>query len=149
MSEPIAEGGPTDRVPGFHYGFRCRVDLADTDLGKVVYYARYPHYLDRGVIEYRRHLGIPSLGPEGHLFVVASLQVDYRSSARFDDRVEVLVEGTHPDSELLLRGRTAGQAPEIDGQVIINDGSAEAGTFVTVEITEAHPYDLVGRVVPA
>src|SRR5206468_6953297 len=30
-------------------------------------------------------------------------------------RVEVLVEGTHPDSDLLLRGRLATQAPEIDG----------------------------------
>ena len=32
-----------------------------------------------------------------------------------------------PDTDLLLRGRTAGQAPEIDGQVMINDGVAEAG----------------------
>ena len=61
------------------------------------------------------------------------------------ERLEVLVEGTHPDTDLLLCGRAAGQAPEIDGQVIINDGTAEPGEFVTVEITEAHPYDLVGR----
>jgi ribosomal protein S12 methylthiotransferase len=67
--------------------------------------------------------------------------------SRLGERVEVLVEGTHPDTDLLLRGRTARQAPEIDGQVIINDGTAEAGAFVTVEVTEAHPYDLVGRVV--
>jgi ribosomal protein S12 methylthiotransferase len=67
--------------------------------------------------------------------------------ARVGERVEVLVEGPHPDSDLLLRGRTAGQAPEIDGQVIVNDGTADPGTFVTCEVTEAHPYDLVGRVV--
>lgn len=91
MSEPVSIAGPTDRVEGFRFGMRCRVDLSDTDLGAVVYYARYPHYLDRGVIAYRRHLGIPPLGPEGHLFVVASLAVDYRASARFDDEVEVLV----------------------------------------------------------
>jgi ribosomal protein S12 methylthiotransferase len=66
---------------------------------------------------------------------------------RVGERLEVLVEGTHPDTDLLLRGRFAGQAPEIDGQVIINDGTAESGTFVTVEVTEPHPYDLVGRVV--
>jgi ribosomal protein S12 methylthiotransferase len=65
---------------------------------------------------------------------------------RVGERLEVLVEGTHPDTDLLLRGRFAGQAPEIDGQVIINDGTAESGAFVTVEMTEAHPYDLVGRV---
>jgi len=62
-------------------------------------------------------------------------------------RVEVLVEGTHPESDLLLRGRLASQAPEIDGAVIINDGTAEAGSFVTCEVTEAHPYDLVARMI--
>jgi ribosomal protein S12 methylthiotransferase len=62
-------------------------------------------------------------------------------------RVEVLVEGPHPESDLLLRGRLASQAPEIDGAVIINDGTAEAGSFVTCEVTEAHAYDVVARVV--
>jgi ribosomal protein S12 methylthiotransferase len=62
-------------------------------------------------------------------------------------RAEVLVEGTHADSDLLLRGRLAGQAPEIDGEVLINDGTAQAGTFVTCEVTESHPYDLVARIV--
>jgi ribosomal protein S12 methylthiotransferase len=66
---------------------------------------------------------------------------------RIGDRFEVIVEGTHEDSDLLLRGRTAGQAPEIDGQVLITDGTAAAGAFVTCEVTEAHPYDLVARIV--
>jgi ribosomal protein S12 methylthiotransferase len=70
-----------------------------------------------------------------------------RNRSRVGQRVEVLVEGTHPDSDLLLRGRTAGQAPEIDGQVIVNDGTAGPGSFVTCEVTEAHPYDLVARIV--
>lgn len=67
---------------------------------------------------------------------------------RVGERHRVLVEGTHPDSDLLLRGRLATQAPDIDGQVILNDGSAAPGSFVTGEITEAHPYDLVARIVP-
>ncbi len=62
-------------------------------------------------------------------------------------RVEVLVEGASPESEHLLVGRHAGQAPDIDGQVYINDGLAYPGELVTVEVTEAHDYDLVGRVV--
>jgi ribosomal protein S12 methylthiotransferase len=70
-----------------------------------------------------------------------------RNRRRVGELVEVLVEGTHPDSDLLLRGRMATQAPEVDGAVVINDGTAEAGSFVTCEITEAHPYDLVGRIV--
>nr|WP_093521944.1 30S ribosomal protein S12 methylthiotransferase RimO [Stigmatella erecta] len=62
-------------------------------------------------------------------------------------RIEVLVEGTSPETEHLLVGRHEGQAPEIDGQVYINDGLAYPGEFVTLEVTEAHDYDLVGRVV--
>jgi ribosomal protein S12 methylthiotransferase len=62
-------------------------------------------------------------------------------------RIEVLVEGTPPESNDLLVGRHEGQAPEIDGQVYINDGLAYPGEFVTVEVTEAHDYDLVGKVV--
>ncbi len=62
-------------------------------------------------------------------------------------RIEVLVEGPSPETEHLLMGRHEGQAPEIDGQVYINDGLAYPGEFVTVEVTEAHDYDLIGRVV--
>lgn len=72
-----------------------------------------------------------------------------RNRRRLGERVEVLVEGTHADSDLLLRGRLATQAPEIDGQVIVNDGVAAPGSFVGCEVTEAHPHDLVARVLPA
>ena len=70
-----------------------------------------------------------------------------RNRRRVGQRVEVLVEGTHPDTDLLLRGRLSTQAPEIDGSVLINDGTASPGAFVTCEVTEAHPYDLVARIV--
>ncbi|NIM01378.1 MAG: 30S ribosomal protein S12 methylthiotransferase RimO [Acidobacteria bacterium] len=63
--------------------------------------------------------------------------------------VEVLVEGAHPETEHLLVGRTRGQALDVDGQVLINDGTAEPGSFVRVELTETAGYDLVGRVVGA
>ena len=63
--------------------------------------------------------------------------------------VEVLVEGAHPDTEHLLVGRTRGQALDVDGQVLINDGRATPGSFVQVELTEVAGYDLVGRVVGA
>jgi ribosomal protein S12 methylthiotransferase len=63
--------------------------------------------------------------------------------------VEVLVEGPHEESDLLLSGRTEGQAPEIDGRVIITDSPRllGPGEFVRVRIEEAHPHDLVGAVV--
>jgi ribosomal protein S12 methylthiotransferase len=58
----------------------------------------------------------------------------------------VLVEGVSKETELLLEGRTRYQAPDIDGCVFINDGLANPGDLVTVEITEAHIYDLVGGI---
>jgi ribosomal protein S12 methylthiotransferase len=63
--------------------------------------------------------------------------------------VNAFVEGYHPDSNLLMRARHAGQCPEIDGEIIINDGRKVKafGERYQVEITDAAGYDLVGRVV--
>ena len=61
--------------------------------------------------------------------------------------LDVLVEGAHEETNLLLQGRHQGQAPDIDGKVIINDGVAKAGEIVRVEITDVLDYDLVGRIV--
>jgi len=65
--------------------------------------------------------------------------------------LKVLIEGYHPDSEMLLQGRFYGQCPEIDGIVIINDWRhvKEVGQFYDVKITEVAGYDLVGRALPA
>ena len=70
-----------------------------------------------------------------------------RNQALVGRRLEALVEGPLPEMELLTQGRLARHAPEIDGRLIINDGWAPPGSLVEVEITEAHPYDLVGTIV--
>ncbi|RKX60282.1 MAG: 30S ribosomal protein S12 methylthiotransferase RimO [Thermodesulfobacteriota bacterium] len=63
-------------------------------------------------------------------------------------RVEqVLVEGISSETELLLVGRTRHQAPEIDGIVYINEGTADCGEIVSVKITDSHIYDLVGKII--
>lgn len=63
--------------------------------------------------------------------------------------LEVMVEGYHPDSPYLMRGRFYGQCPEIDGHVIINDGRLvkSFGKLYKVEITDITDYDLVGKVI--
>jgi ribosomal protein S12 methylthiotransferase len=63
--------------------------------------------------------------------------------------VEVLVEGLSEETDLLLQGRTQGQAPEIDGVVYINDAPDDIGRgqLRRVLITEAGAHDLVGHVV--
>lgn len=62
-------------------------------------------------------------------------------------KIQVLVEGVSEETELLLQGRHAGQAPDIDGITYINDGMAYPGDLVTVEIEETTDYDLVGGIV--
>lgn len=75
-------------------------------------------------------------------------EISTAKQQRFVDTVEpVLVEGLSGESDLLLEGRTRYQAPEIDGCVYINAGTANPGDIVQVRITEAHPYDLVGEIV--
>lgn len=65
--------------------------------------------------------------------------------------VQVLLEGKSKETDLLLEGRMQTQAPEIDGVILINDMpedcAAQSGDFVTVEITEAQDYDLIGRII--
>ncbi|HUM01291.1 MAG TPA: 30S ribosomal protein S12 methylthiotransferase RimO [Thermoanaerobaculia bacterium] len=74
-----------------------------------------------------------------------------KNRARRGKAFDVLLEGPCAESDLLLEGRLASQAPEIDGRVLINevpDGwTPRVGELVRVEVTAAHPYDLVGRVV--
>lgn len=60
---------------------------------------------------------------------------------------DVLVSGVSEETDLLLEGRYYGQMPEGDGKVYINDGTANTGDLVKVEITDAHPYDLVGKII--
>jgi ribosomal protein S12 methylthiotransferase len=58
----------------------------------------------------------------------------------------VLVEGLCRETDLLLTGRTAAMAPDVDGRVLINQGSGIVGEIVPVQITETHAYDLVGKI---
>ncbi len=62
-------------------------------------------------------------------------------------RFPALVEGPLEEMPLLQCARLPRHAPEIDGRFLINDGTAEPGSLVEVEVTEAHPYDLVGKIV--
>jgi ribosomal protein S12 methylthiotransferase len=63
---------------------------------------------------------------------------------------DLLLEGESEETELLLEGRTPMHAPEIDGKVFVNDFPEEeqpqVGQFYRCQITEAHDYDLVARI---
>jgi ribosomal protein S12 methylthiotransferase len=64
---------------------------------------------------------------------------------------DLLLGGMSEESDLLLEGRTAMHAPEIDGKVFVSDVreglEPKEGEFYRCQITEAHDYDLVAKIV--
>ena len=69
-----------------------------------------------------------------------------RLGLRLGKVVSVLVEGLHPETDLLVSGRIATQAPEVDGNVIITKGQADVGEIVSARITAVHDYDLEAEI---
>jgi len=57
----------------------------------------------------------------------------------------VLVEGFDAQENYIMTGRLASQAPDIDGQVILEKCEAEPGEIIQVRITAAADYDLVAE----
>jgi ribosomal protein S12 methylthiotransferase len=73
-----------------------------------------------------------------------------RNELKVGRTYDAIITGVCDETEHLLEGRIIGQAPEIDGRLLINDGIeliGEMPQFARVQISDAHPYDLVGGVV--
>lgn len=79
---------------------------------------------------------------EVQAIISAEIQKKYRGRTEL-----VLVEGVSSETDLLLEGRTRFQAPDVDGCVYINDGTANPGDMVKVLIEDSQVYDLVGGIV--
>lgn len=113
-----------------------------------------------GVFKFSREPGshaydLPDQVPEEikekryHRLMKTQKKVVQKRNQRWIGKVlPVVVEGYHPESQLLMRGRFFGQCPEIDGIVIINDGRHvnAFGKRYQVEITGTADYDLIGHV---
>lgn len=116
-----------------------------------------------GVFAYSREPGTPAFGlgdpvpaavkesrRESLLEAQAAISAK-RLSGMVGRTVEVLIEGPWEKSERLLVGRTRGQAPEVDGIVLIDRPAAwtpATEPVVPVEITHSDVYDLHGRIAP-
>jgi ribosomal protein S12 methylthiotransferase len=74
-----------------------------------------------------------------------------KKKALIGKQVDLLLEGMSDETDLLLEGRTSMHAPEIDGKVFVSevpDGIApQPGEFYRAEITQAHHYDLVAKII--
>jgi ribosomal protein S12 methylthiotransferase len=67
-------------------------------------------------------------------------------TARRGTEIDVMIDGPSPEHELVLQGRTEGQAPDIDAVVYLTDcdpASYRSGELIRAQIVEAREYDLV------
>jgi ribosomal protein S12 methylthiotransferase len=85
-----------------------------------------------------------------HLMKIQQQISKKKKKALVGQEFDLLLEGASEETDLLMEGRTSMHAPEIDGKVFVNDFPAETepqpGEFYRCQITEAHDYDLVARI---
>ncbi len=150
------------RVPGIALRTSLIVGLpgeTEEDFEDLVRFVEEQRFERLGVFEYSREEGtsaaelpgqVPDEVKRARFERIMELQRDIsrdHQRALVGRRLEVLVEGGSEETEHLLVGRHAQQAPEIDGVTYVNEGLAYPGELVTLEVTDAADYDLVGRVV--
>ncbi len=140
----------------FLVGFPGESEEAFLEIEKFLQKMRIDHV---GVFPYANEEGAPSEGFAGQLpkkekqrrcdhLLAVQAELSEEIQKKYLGKVEpVLVEGLSRETDLLLEGRTRYQAPEVDGCVLINEGTASPGDIVNVHITESQIYDLVGGIV--
>ena len=152
-----------DRVPNvtlrtsFIVGFPGEDDAAFT---RLLNFVREMRFERMGVFTYSREEDTAAYWHSGQVpervkrarraeLMEAQAQISLKKNRELVGReMEVLVEGPLPGRATRMRGRTPGQAPEIDGAVFLK-GEAAPGEFVRARIERALSYDLHARVTEA
>lgn len=78
----------------------------------------------------------------------AKIQAE-RLNAWIGREIDVIIEGEHPETELLLKSRHYGQAPGVDNITMINEGTASVGSIVRARVTDVAGIDLVAEIISA
>jgi ribosomal protein S12 methylthiotransferase len=151
------------RVPGvalrttFIVGFPGETDADVDELTSFVHAHEFDHV---GIFTYSHEEGtsafalkndVPQRVKVKRRNAVMSAQkrlVRQRQRHRIGERARVLIDGPAGEHELVLRGRLASQAPDIDASVYLTDcdpSGYRAGDFVEVTLVGARDYDLIAR----
>ncbi len=130
----------------------------DEQFRKLLAFVEEGHFERLGVFRYSREEGTPAAKLDGQVpartkqsrykrLMKAQSRVSFNRNLTLKGRIEkVLVEGYSEETELLLRGRSVRQAPDVDGQVYITAGQADIGDIVALKITDSSEYDLIGEI---
>ena len=138
-------GFPGETGPAFDH----LVDFVRTEQFDRVGVFTYSH--EDGTSAFQLNDDVPAKAKSARRARVMALQkrlVQTRQRGRVGERLRVLVDGPSSDHDLVLKGRLATQAPDIDASVFLTECDPSAyrpGDFVDVEIVAAQEYDLVAR----
>jgi ribosomal protein S12 methylthiotransferase len=131
----------------------------EEDFKKLLHFVEESQFDRLGVFCYSREEGTPAAEMPEQVserikrdrykkLMRAQARLSFKRNRRLVDLVEdVLVEGYSEETELLLKGRTSRQAPDIDGLVYITAGQANVGDIVKLKITDSSDYDLIGEII--
>jgi len=129
------------------------------DFSSLMQFVEQTHFDRLGVFCYSREEGTPAAGMPEQIservkreryrkLMRAQARLSFRRNRALIGQTEqVIVEGYSEETELLLKGRSSRQAPDIDGQVYITAGTADVGDIVILRITDSSDYDLIGEIV--
>ncbi len=152
-----------DRVPGVSLRTTLIVGVpgeTDAEFEELRQFVREVEFDHLGVFTYSHEEGTTAFELEddvpadvkterhGELMGLQQQIVRERNQARIGGRVRVVVDGPSSEHELVVQGRTEGQAPDIDSVVYLSDCDSTGfppGSFVEAEIVAANGYDLVVR----
>ncbi|GLI37697.1 30S ribosomal protein S12 methylthiotransferase RimO [Geobacter hydrogenophilus] len=131
----------------------------EEDFRTLLHYVEETQFDRLGVFCYSREEGTPAAGMEDQVservkrdrykkLMKVQARLSFKRNRRLiDTEEEVIVEGYSDETDLLLKGRSSRQAPDIDGQVYITAGNANVGDIVRLRITDSSDYDLIGEIV--
>jgi len=131
----------------------------EDDFRKLLQFVEEARFDRLGVFCYSREEGTPAAGMEGQIserikrerykkVMTVQGRLSFKQNRSLVGRIEeVIVEGYSEETELLLKGRSSRQAPDIDGQVYITAGQADVGDIVRLKVTDSSDYDLIGEII--
>lgn len=131
----------------------------EDDFKKLLHFVEETEFDRLGVFCYSREEGTPAaempdqiserVKRERHRRIMrAQARASFKRNRRLINTIDqVIVEGYSEETELLLKGRSSRQAPDIDGLVYITAGDAKIGDIVSLRITDSSDYDLIGEIV--
>ena len=174
MKRPVGRYSPraiTEYIKGRHPGLAMRTTFivgfpgeTEDDIKQLEELVREGHYSSVGVFTYSQEQGTPAAEMDGQIseaekearrerIMLAQQDVlEDQLNSYIGQKIPVLIEGSHPETDLLVASRSRFQAPDVDGIVIVNDfedfaGQIRPGMMGQVELNEVSGYDLIGRLI--